>query len=209
MRTSVDRWGALRARVKSEAHKLEASTAQPIPSAPVYARSVAESVDCRAVALAKADLFHLATSTQRATTRQANRIWDISYTFTSTKVRRIPSVSTSAGRWIFALDYAGTIQDKSHTQQSGNLGELRLTLHFQTLGEQGLSNDILNPPLAERLLRSDSSIFALRDSNSVDGGAHYAQGLKAKLTNWRRALRSQSLRRLRREIICGAGRSAG
>src|SRR5438067_8891375 len=33
--------------------------------------AVAESVDCRAVALAKADIFHLATHTQRATTRQA------------------------------------------------------------------------------------------------------------------------------------------
>ena len=38
---------------------------------PVYARSVVESVDCRAVALAKADVFDLATVTQRATTRQA------------------------------------------------------------------------------------------------------------------------------------------
>src|SRR5438132_5405695 len=33
--------------------------------------AVAESVDCRAVALAKADIFHLATQTRRATTRQA------------------------------------------------------------------------------------------------------------------------------------------
>jgi hypothetical protein len=43
-----------------------------IPLSPVYARSVVESVDCRAVALAEADIFHLATSTRRATTRQAN-----------------------------------------------------------------------------------------------------------------------------------------
>src|SRR6266576_6328180 len=43
-----------------------------IPLPPVYARNVAESVDCRVVALAKADIIHLATSTQRATTRQAN-----------------------------------------------------------------------------------------------------------------------------------------
>jgi hypothetical protein len=43
-----------------------------IPLPPVYARSVVESVDCRAVALAEADIFRLATSTRRATTRQAN-----------------------------------------------------------------------------------------------------------------------------------------
>src|ERR1700719_1039382 len=42
-----------------------------IPSAPVFARGVDESEDCRAAALAKADTFHLATHTQRATTRQA------------------------------------------------------------------------------------------------------------------------------------------
>ena len=49
---------------------------------PVYARVVEVSVDClprrsstkagRAGALAKADLFHPATPTQRATTRHAN-----------------------------------------------------------------------------------------------------------------------------------------
>src|ERR1700719_342658 len=42
-----------------------------IPSAPVFARVADESEDCRAAALAKADTFHLATHTQRATTRQA------------------------------------------------------------------------------------------------------------------------------------------
>jgi putative endonuclease len=42
-----------------------------IPLPPVFARSVVESEGCRAVALAKADLFHVATSTQRATTRHA------------------------------------------------------------------------------------------------------------------------------------------
>src|ERR1700737_3362803 len=36
-----------------------------------YARSVAKNVDCRAVALAKADLFNLVISTQRASTRHA------------------------------------------------------------------------------------------------------------------------------------------
>ena len=39
---------------------------------PVYARAVEVSVDCRAGALAKADLFHPATPTQRATTLHAN-----------------------------------------------------------------------------------------------------------------------------------------
>src|SRR5207249_4408945 len=53
-----------------------------------------ESVDCRAVTLVEADLFYLATRVQRATTRQANRIWDISYTFTSSKAKPIPSAST-------------------------------------------------------------------------------------------------------------------
>ena len=42
-----------------------------IPLPPVYARIAGESVDCRAVALAKADNFEPATSTLRATTRQA------------------------------------------------------------------------------------------------------------------------------------------
>ena len=44
-----------------------------IPSAPVFARSVAENEDCRAVALAKADFFQLATIAQRATTWQASQ----------------------------------------------------------------------------------------------------------------------------------------
>src|SRR6202049_1843440 len=43
------------------------------PHRPVYARSVVESVDCRAVDLAKADLSRLATSTRRASTRHANQ----------------------------------------------------------------------------------------------------------------------------------------
>ncbi len=43
-----------------------------IPLPPVFARVVEESEDCRAVALAKADIFYLATSTRRATTRQAS-----------------------------------------------------------------------------------------------------------------------------------------
>jgi hypothetical protein len=42
-----------------------------IPLPPVYARSAAESVDCRAVASAKADPIDLVTATQRASTRQA------------------------------------------------------------------------------------------------------------------------------------------
>jgi len=48
---------------------LDALAGCVIPLPPVYARSATESVDCRAVALAKADLLHLTTSTQRATTR--------------------------------------------------------------------------------------------------------------------------------------------
>ena len=44
-----------------------------IPSAPVFARSVAENEDCRAVASAKADFFQLATIAQRATTWQASQ----------------------------------------------------------------------------------------------------------------------------------------
>jgi hypothetical protein len=43
-----------------------------IPLPPVFARGVEESEDCRAVASAKADTFYLATSTRRATTRQAS-----------------------------------------------------------------------------------------------------------------------------------------
>jgi len=38
---------------------------------PVYARSVAESLDCRAVAFVKADAFRLAMPTPRASTRHA------------------------------------------------------------------------------------------------------------------------------------------
>jgi hypothetical protein len=43
-----------------------------IPLPPVFARNVVESEDCRAVALAKADPFRIATSMQRATTRRAS-----------------------------------------------------------------------------------------------------------------------------------------
>src|SRR6478735_148709 len=41
-----------------------------IPLPPVFARVVEKSEDCRAEALAKADSLNLATSTQRAKTRQ-------------------------------------------------------------------------------------------------------------------------------------------
>jgi hypothetical protein len=45
-----------------------------IPLPPVFARVVVESEDRRAGALAKADIFDRATSTQRATTRQASSL---------------------------------------------------------------------------------------------------------------------------------------
>jgi hypothetical protein len=54
-------------------------------------------------------------------------------TFTFSKAKPIPIVSTRAGRWIFALDYAGTIQDKFHTQQNRSLGELGLTFALSKL----------------------------------------------------------------------------
>jgi hypothetical protein len=52
-----------------------------IPLPPVFARVVDESEDCRAVALAEADTFHLATPAQRATTRQAHGLCQNFFTF--------------------------------------------------------------------------------------------------------------------------------
>jgi hypothetical protein len=57
--------GGIAQLVERQLCKLEVRGSNPLASSPKSFR------DCRAVALAKADIFHLATSTQRATTRQA------------------------------------------------------------------------------------------------------------------------------------------
>jgi hypothetical protein len=52
-----------------------------IPLPPVYARIAGESVDCRAVAFAKADNFEPAISALRVTTRQAKVVVKFFYVY--------------------------------------------------------------------------------------------------------------------------------
>jgi putative endonuclease len=90
-----------------------------IPIPPVYARSVAESVDCRAVALAKADLFYLATLTQRATTRHATRMGSFTYVY-------ILQSETDPTRF-----YTGCTQDLRKRLGRHNIGEVRHTTKWK------------------------------------------------------------------------------